>query len=206
LSWSREFDDPNRCPKGEPLLTLKDAAEHFMKLPTKTSAREDRQFAMKMLIDAADRDGIVMLARIALLRAYRITANRPGDKATPGPMDIHYAPKSNAVLVRRGLDTWTKRCRAGCLDRNIFGLVLSRYEPPLRQDLGQGSRFSLPHSCLPWSCPRRRQCISYSWRRTLDHIDREALLAISFAIGIRLSKTIIEVFFDDWVRSEVAKK
>jgi hypothetical protein len=56
-------------PKGKPLLTLKDAANYILALPAKESAQEPWQFAMKMLIDAADRGGIVMLARIAMLRA-----------------------------------------------------------------------------------------------------------------------------------------
>jgi hypothetical protein len=31
--WSREFEDPISLPKGRQLVTLKDAADHIMKLP-----------------------------------------------------------------------------------------------------------------------------------------------------------------------------
>ena len=59
MPWPREFDDPLPLPNGRALVTLRHAADHILALPAKTSAREDWQFAMKMLIDAADRGGIV---------------------------------------------------------------------------------------------------------------------------------------------------
>jgi hypothetical protein len=67
------FDDPIPLPGGGQLVTLKDAAEYILALPAKTSAQEHWHLAMQMLIDAADHGGIVMLARIAVQQAYRMS-------------------------------------------------------------------------------------------------------------------------------------
>src|ERR1700682_3891741 len=69
VAGSANLTIQSRCQRGESLLTLKDAAKYVVALPAKTSAREPWQFAMQTLIDAADRGGIYMLARIVMLRA-----------------------------------------------------------------------------------------------------------------------------------------
>jgi hypothetical protein len=79
--WQRRFDDPIPLPGGGQLVTLKDAAEYILALPAKTSEQEHWQLAMQMLIDAADRGGIVMLAHIAVVRALNHGQPDPGDAA-----------------------------------------------------------------------------------------------------------------------------
>ncbi|MEH2570086.1 hypothetical protein [Bradyrhizobium sp. AZCC 2289] len=78
--WQRRFDDPIPLPRGHQFVTLNDAAGYIVALPAKTSAQEHWQLAMQMLIDAADRGGIVMLARIAMMQA--LNHGKP-DPATP---------------------------------------------------------------------------------------------------------------------------
>ncbi|MEH2569867.1 hypothetical protein [Bradyrhizobium sp. AZCC 2289] len=79
--WQRWFDDPIPLPGGGQLVTLKDAANYILALPAKTSAQEHWQLAMQMLIDAADRGGIVMLAQIAMMRA--LNHGKPDPANTP---------------------------------------------------------------------------------------------------------------------------
>jgi hypothetical protein len=76
-------------------------------LPAKESAQEPWQFAMKMLIDAADRGGIVMLARIAMLRALNRRQGGSGDR---------FAAQANEGLQDRQMN------RVG--RRTIFALLL----------------------------------------------------------------------------------
>jgi hypothetical protein len=64
MSAIREWSQPvDATPNGRQFVTLKDAADYILALPAKSSAKEHWQLAMQMLIDAADRGGIVMLAR-----------------------------------------------------------------------------------------------------------------------------------------------
>jgi hypothetical protein len=48
------FDDPIPVPKKNPLLTLKNAAAHSLKLPKNVSAADHWQIATEQLIDAAE--------------------------------------------------------------------------------------------------------------------------------------------------------
>ncbi|WMT71265.1 hypothetical protein [Bradyrhizobium sp. Ash2021] len=81
MSWSTQFDDLIPLPDGRQLVTLKDAADYILALPAKTSAQEHWQLAMQMLIDAADRGGIVMMAHVAVLRA--LNHGKPAPDVTP---------------------------------------------------------------------------------------------------------------------------
>jgi len=67
--WSRSFDDPIALPNGGSLLTLRDAGVYIVALPPREAKQPNWQTAMQLLISAAERGGIVMLARIAMVRA-----------------------------------------------------------------------------------------------------------------------------------------
>lgn len=66
--WQRRFDDPITV-DGSTLRTLRDAADYIIALPAKTSRQEHWQVAVHHLMLAAERSGIMMLARIAMLKA-----------------------------------------------------------------------------------------------------------------------------------------
>ena len=67
--WSRHFFDP--IPTGDrgELRTLRDAGVYILALPPAEAEREHWQVAMECLISAAEKGGIVMMARIAMLKA-----------------------------------------------------------------------------------------------------------------------------------------
>jgi hypothetical protein len=66
--WSRHFDDPIPTGDGE-IRTLRDAGVYILALPPAEAEREHWQVAMEFLISAAEDGGIVMMTRIAMLRA-----------------------------------------------------------------------------------------------------------------------------------------
>jgi hypothetical protein len=67
--WSRHFFDPIPTSDGGELRTLRDAGVYILALPPAEAEREHWQVAMEVLISAAEKGGIVMMARIAMLRA-----------------------------------------------------------------------------------------------------------------------------------------
>jgi hypothetical protein len=67
--WSRHFFDPIPIRDGGELRTLRDAGVYILALPPAEAEREHWQVAMECLISAAEKGGIVMMARIAMLRA-----------------------------------------------------------------------------------------------------------------------------------------
>jgi hypothetical protein len=67
--WSREFDDPIDLPRGRQLVTLQNAADYILKLPKAEQKLEEWQTATEALILAAEGRGLVMHARIGVLRA-----------------------------------------------------------------------------------------------------------------------------------------
>jgi hypothetical protein len=81
MSWSHEFDEPIELAKGKPLRTLREAAEHITALPRAVSELEHWQTAIACLIAAAEKRGIVMMARIAMLQA--LQAERPQPAPAP---------------------------------------------------------------------------------------------------------------------------
>jgi hypothetical protein len=66
--WQRQFDEPITV-EGRTLRTLRDAADHIVALPAKVSRQEHWQIAVRHLMLAAERGGIMMLAQIAMLKA-----------------------------------------------------------------------------------------------------------------------------------------
>jgi hypothetical protein len=66
---------------GGELRTLRDAGVYILELPPAEAEREHWQIAMEFLISAAEKGGIVMMARIAMLRA--LNAGKPDAEITP---------------------------------------------------------------------------------------------------------------------------
>ncbi|WP_024512081.1 hypothetical protein [Bradyrhizobium sp. ARR65] len=69
MSWFIEFDEPIELGKGKPLCTLRDAANYITALPRAVAELEHWQTAIACLIAAAEKRGIVMRARIAMMQA-----------------------------------------------------------------------------------------------------------------------------------------
>lgn len=69
MSWSLQFDEPIEFAKDKPLRTLRDAAEHVTALPRAVAELEHWQTAIACLIAAAEKRGIVMMARITVVQA-----------------------------------------------------------------------------------------------------------------------------------------
>ena len=68
VGWHRSLDDPISV-DGRTLRTLRDAADYIVTLPEWTSRQQHWQTAVRELMMAAERDGIMMLAEIAMKRA-----------------------------------------------------------------------------------------------------------------------------------------
>ena len=79
MSWSRHFDDPITLPDGWVLLG--DAGHYVAALPKATQSRPAWQLAAEMLLNAAERGGMVMLAEMAMRRAF----NADGVPPKPEP-------------------------------------------------------------------------------------------------------------------------
>ena len=69
MPWSRPFDDPIPPPGGRTLVTLKDAADYVMTLPTAEQNLDMWQTAIACLLGAAEGRDFLMHARIGMLRA-----------------------------------------------------------------------------------------------------------------------------------------
>jgi hypothetical protein len=83
MGWNSRFDEPIPLPDGGELRTLRAAADHIAALPRDEAEAAHWQLAIENLISAADHGAIVMLARIAVLRALnhdRPVTYRPGPK------------------------------------------------------------------------------------------------------------------------------
>jgi hypothetical protein len=68
-SWERSFEEPIPLPKGKPLVTLRDAANHITKLPKAEHQTDEWQAAMQALLLVAEQNGPTMFARIGMMRA-----------------------------------------------------------------------------------------------------------------------------------------
>ena len=76
MPWSRPFDEPIQPPKGNALVTLRDAAIYIMALPGKTRQSDEWQAAIEALLMAAEDRGPLMHARIGMLRALNRNVER----------------------------------------------------------------------------------------------------------------------------------
>ena len=69
MSWSLKFDKPIELGRGKALHGLRDAANHILALPPSETKKEHWQTAMGCLLLAAEEDGPLMMARIAMVKA-----------------------------------------------------------------------------------------------------------------------------------------
>ena len=69
MPWSRPFDDPIPLPGGGHLVTLKDAARYFQKLPAAEQQARQWEIAAEILMDTAEDRDFLMHARIATMQA-----------------------------------------------------------------------------------------------------------------------------------------
>jgi hypothetical protein len=113
--WSRHFFDPIPTGDGGELRILRDAGVYILALPPAEAEREHWQIAMEFPVSAAEKGGIIMVARIAMLRA------------------LNHGDPDPAPAPRQGLqDRKMKTARAK-------GLALQRRRArPHRRDLNAG--------------------------------------------------------------------
>jgi hypothetical protein len=69
LGWQLAFDDPIELSDGRKLVTLRDAANYITGLSIKEAGLPEWQNAIQLLMAAAEEGGIVMMARIGMMRA-----------------------------------------------------------------------------------------------------------------------------------------
>ena len=75
MSWSLKFDEPIALAKGNALRSLRDAGNYVTALPKKESALSHWQVAASCLLTAVEKGGgLVMMARIAMVRALELVA------------------------------------------------------------------------------------------------------------------------------------
>lgn len=79
--WSAEFTEPISLPKGNPLRTLRDAANYITKLPKAEHNAPEWQAAMQALILVAEHDGPTMMARVGVVRALNRHVERVFDSS-----------------------------------------------------------------------------------------------------------------------------
>lgn len=88
--WQRRFDDPIQV-DDRTLRTLRDAADYIMELPPKTSRQPRWQTAVRELMIAAERGGILMLARVAMMVA--INHGKPAPERTSSGKSHHWGKR-----------------------------------------------------------------------------------------------------------------
>jgi hypothetical protein len=87
VSWDQRFFDPITLPDREPLVTLRDAAEHITELPKAEHDADEWQAAMQALLLVAERDGPTMFACIGVMKAL----NRHIERVfNPSRKDTHW--------------------------------------------------------------------------------------------------------------------
>jgi hypothetical protein len=69
LSWDRPFHQPVLLPNGSSARTLREAADYVRRLPTAVRYRNQWRLAIHTLIEAAEDQGSVVFARVAIIRA-----------------------------------------------------------------------------------------------------------------------------------------
>lgn len=83
MTWSRAFDDPIPLPTGKALRALQEAADFILALPKAEQHSPRWQAAVQCLIMAAEDQGPMLHARIAMLRA--LNGVEPGTAAVKLP-------------------------------------------------------------------------------------------------------------------------
>ena len=88
MSWHQEVFGPFALPSGRKLVTLRDAAVYFSKLP-----KAEWQATMQAQLLVAEHDGPTMFARIGIMRAL----NRHVDRVfNPSRKDKHWGRRKLA--------------------------------------------------------------------------------------------------------------
>ena len=88
LSWRRKFSAPISV--GDTTLhSLRDGADYILELPRWVSNQEHWRTAISCLIDAAEHNGIVMMAQLALLQAIHREAPRSRSTERRRPRNCH---------------------------------------------------------------------------------------------------------------------
>jgi hypothetical protein len=90
MSWSLEFDEPIVLSKGKPLRTLRDAGEHVAALPKKEAVKSHWRVAASCLLEASEKGGgLVVMAKIAMLRALKADESQPKQTAKKAAKKYH---------------------------------------------------------------------------------------------------------------------
>jgi len=89
MSWSARFHDPIPLPGGGQISTLREAGDYIIALPEREHDLTHWQTAMRCLIDAAENDGIVMMAEIAMRRALYPGQPKPAPKPRRKRAKVH---------------------------------------------------------------------------------------------------------------------
>jgi hypothetical protein len=78
MSWSLKFDEPIVLANGKTLHTLRDAGDYVTGLPQKEADLSHWQVAASCLLQAVEKGGgLVVMARVAVVRALKIHELRP---------------------------------------------------------------------------------------------------------------------------------
>jgi hypothetical protein len=90
VAWDKQFFDPIELPKGETLVTLRNATLYITQLPKAEHDAVEWQAAMEALILVAEFGGPTMFARIGMLRAI----NRHVERVfNPDRKDTHWGKR-----------------------------------------------------------------------------------------------------------------
>jgi hypothetical protein len=81
MPWSVRFDYPIALADGRALHLLREAGEYVAALPEETAGLGHWQLAAELLVFVAEKKGLVMMARIAMMRA--LNAGKPEPKQEP---------------------------------------------------------------------------------------------------------------------------
>jgi hypothetical protein len=107
MSWSLKFDEPIELAKDKPLRTLRDAGNYITALSKKEVVLPHWQLAAQCLLAAVEKGGgLVMMARIAMVRALRadnpehvlMAAKKAGEEVPDRQLKAdHYEAMSHPV-------------------------------------------------------------------------------------------------------------
>ncbi len=93
MSWDQRFDPVIALPKGKPLATLRDAGAYITRLPKAEQAAREWQTATHCLIEAAERRGPMMFARLGVMQALGRHIEKTVD---PSRKDTHWGRRKLA--------------------------------------------------------------------------------------------------------------
>jgi hypothetical protein len=141
VTWSRRFDAPIVLPDDGKITTLRQAGEYIAALPAIGHNKPHWQTAMRCLIDAAEHGGIVMLADIAVRKAFSHGLAQPGPatrtvnrRITPPTADREPARSPRDAAASRSP---AGRGRSPARDRPIQPSVPERAMYPDSTDVGR---------------------------------------------------------------------